>query len=312
MAVPDALRVWRSLVEASPHGCRVHLTGGEAFGRADGGDGAFDRLLALCRAAKDEGLGPLEAIETNGGWACDVAEVRRRLRALDEAGMQRLDVAADPYHQQFVPIDRPRRLVAVAREELGPQRVKVRWERWLEQGADVAGLPAGERRALLEAWAAEGRERLIGRAASGLDGKSVLKPAEAFDDSPCGERLLRGRHVHVGPQGHLWPATCIGIVAGNALEQPVVEIWRALDGDWAGHPVIGPLATRGPGGLLRAAMASGFAPREGGYATKCQFCYAVRGHLRHVGDGSRWLGPASVYGDVPTGDEDGTSAAGKA
>ena len=33
MAPGTALRIWRELQEASPHGCRVHLTGGEPFAR---------------------------------------------------------------------------------------------------------------------------------------------------------------------------------------------------------------------------------------------------------------------------------------
>ncbi|MHC4561463.1 MAG: hypothetical protein ACYS8X_01680, partial [Planctomycetota bacterium] len=33
MGVEEALALWRQLIAASPHGCRVHLTGGEPFGR---------------------------------------------------------------------------------------------------------------------------------------------------------------------------------------------------------------------------------------------------------------------------------------
>ena len=72
-----ALDAWAGLIAASPHGCRVHLTGGEPFGD-------FDLLLDLCRQARRRGLGPLEKIETNGGWARDEQEIRVRLTALNE------------------------------------------------------------------------------------------------------------------------------------------------------------------------------------------------------------------------------------
>jgi len=113
MSVQLGLRVWGELQDASPHGCRVHISGGEPFGD-------WDRLIELCRAAAERGLGPLQAVETNAFWALDEAIVRRRVSQLAEAGMYRLVVSSDPYHQQFVPIERCRTAVEAARRQLGP------------------------------------------------------------------------------------------------------------------------------------------------------------------------------------------------
>ena len=46
-------QIWEGLIEGSPHGCRIHLTGGEPFG-------GFELLLEICRSARRKGLGPLE------------------------------------------------------------------------------------------------------------------------------------------------------------------------------------------------------------------------------------------------------------
>ena len=288
MSLEEALRVWQGLVQASPHGCRVHLTGGEAFGR-------YDHLLAVCQAAARAGLGPLEAVETNGFWAADEALVRRRLAELSAAGMGRLTVSADPYHQQFVPIDRVRALARVAGEVLGSHRVRIRWTDWLSQGFNTDNIPAPKRRELFAQYAAAGRDRITGRAAWELGGLLALKPLGELDDNPCGDRLLRSRGVHVAPTGEVWLATCIGVAAGNALNRPVASLWRELADGWARHPVIGPLSQSGPVGLL-ASVGEGFVPNPSGYHTKCHLCFELRRHLARRRELAEWIGPGGVYG----------------
>ena len=289
LGAEQAVAVWAGLVRASPHGCRVHLTGGEPFGR-------FEHLLAVCRLAQRQGVGPLESIETNAFWADDDGRTRQWLAALDEAGMGRLSISADPYHQQFVPIDRPRRLAQIARQALGPQRVRVRWEDWLADGADTSALPADERGQLFDRYAARGRYRLTGRAVDGLTGQMPRSPAAQLACGPCGHRLLRGGHVHVSATGEVWPATCLGIAIGNALLETPAEIWARLDRHWRGSLVVGPLAQHGPTALLARAGQTGFVPRAGGYATKCQLCFELRRHLiQHDEVAEGQLGPMSVY-----------------
>jgi hypothetical protein len=285
-----ALRIWRGLIQASPHGCRIHLTGGEPFGN-------FDLLLSVCRLARQEGLGPLESVETNGYWADDDSRTREHLQSLDQAGMGRLVISADPYHQQFVPIDRARRLAAVAKETLGANRVRVRWEDWLAEGCDVADLSAEQRAAVFAQYAAGGRERLTGRAADGIAGALPKHPPEAFEGDDCADRLLRGRHVHVSPTGEVWPATCVGIAIGNALQEDAPQIRARLADSWRQMSVLGPLCQRGPTGLMDAASQTGFAPRHGGYATKCQLCFDLRRHLvqRRAAPWRHQLGPRRLY-----------------
>ena len=138
LSTDEAVNIWEGLIKASPHGCRIHLTGGEPFGD-------FELLLEICRSARQKGLGPLESIETNGFWADDDERITQKLEALDEAGMGSLAISADPYHQQFVPIERRRRLAALARKLLGEDRVRVRWEDWLSNGRDTSDMSEDQR-----------------------------------------------------------------------------------------------------------------------------------------------------------------------
>ena len=287
MTAEEALGLWRSLQEACPHGCRVHISGGEPFGD-------WPRLIELARRAQAAGLGPLEKVETNAFWAEDTGIVQERLAALDEAGLGKLVISADPYHQAFVPIARARLAAKVAGEVLGPSRVQVRWRDWLTEGFDTAGMDRPAWQALVASYAAKGRDRLCGRAAEALTGGLQLKAAGELADEPCRQALLRSRHVHVDPEGYVMPGTCAGLVLGWAGPESIAEIWQRLNADWATRPVLGTLAERGPAGLLPLAQAAGFVPQVG-YAGKCHLCWDVRRWLALKGRGGDELGPLALY-----------------
>jgi len=300
MSVADALAFWEQLQSASPHGCRIHIGGGEPFGR-------WETLIQLARRAAAAGLGPLEAVETNVFWAVDERIVRERLAALDAAGMGRLTISADPYHQQYVPIARARLAARVAEEVLGTGRVRVRWRDWLAEGFDTGALDANERAKVFGGYLARGRDRLTGRAAAELAGLTQLKPARAFVDSPCREPLLRSRHVHVDGAGIVCPGTCAGIVLGRAgRAESVGEIWSRLwrrfaDADSAGGGetaeggVLSALVSGGPTALLEMARAAGYDARPEGYAGQCHLCWDVRRWLFGQGLFPGELAPAGVY-----------------
>ena len=268
MTVESALAAWEGLVRASPYGCRVHLSGGEPFLN-------WPLLIETCRAARRAGLAPLEKVETNAFWADSPGIVRDCVRQLDEAGMRTLTISADPYHQEFVPLERPRRAATVAREVLGPKRVQVRWEDWLVGGCDTGGLDEARRDELFLQYARQGRDRLTGRAAERLAPFLPGRPPSAWAGSPCRQSLLRSRHVHVDPGGLVMPGTCAGIVLGRLGPRSAGEVWQALSEDHASRPIVGRLAAGGPATLLDEAASAGIVPREG-YAGKCHLCWDVR------------------------------------
>jgi hypothetical protein len=295
MTVEQALRYWRSLQEAAPGGCKVHLSGGEPFGD-------WPRLIELARRAKADGLGPLAKVETNAFWADDAAVVKDRLAALDAAGMGKLVISTDPYHQAFVPMAKVRLAAAVATEVLGPERVQVRWRDWLAEGFDTGGLLEEKEEkekkaawgALVGRYAAGGRDRLCGRAAKMLPPHLQLKALGEFVDKPCSQALLRSRHVHIDPAGCVMPGTCAGLVLGLADQESIAAIWQRLRADYADRPIVGTLARQGPAGLLPLAESAGFVPAEG-YAGKCQLCWNIRRHLAAGGRHADELGPTELY-----------------
>ncbi len=287
MTADGALSFWRSLIDASPHGCRVHITGGEPFGN-------WPRLKEICRRASDEGLSPLQKIETNAFWATDAAVVRDRISALDETGMEKLSISADPYHQQFVPIERCRLVAQIATEMLGPERVQVRWGDWLAAGCDTDKLDADQRLELFMSYAAQGRDRLNGRAVSEIIVGMPRKSLAELADKPCSNALLRSKHVHVDGCGRMMPGTCAGIVLGVMGELSAADIWRKLDSDHADRHIVGTLGMHGPVGLLDQAKAAGYVAKQW-YASKCQLCWELRSHFVACGLGGQELGPAELY-----------------
>jgi hypothetical protein len=304
MGVAGALGLWRQLQEASPHGCRVHIGGGEPFL-------CWETLRAVVRQAKVEGLSPLEAVETNAYWATDDAVAGERLRELAEAGMAGLAISADPDHQEFIPIANVRRLARVAEEMLGAENVKVRWRDWAENGCDLIGLSDEARREILTAYALQHRERLGGRAAVAVAPWLELQRPDAFAGVSCGERLLRCRHVHVDADGVVCPGVCAGIVLGRAgAEASIADIWQRLNEDFARRPVLGALTSGGPVALAKLAEGYGYESAAGlpafpqpgaaglhaaGYAGACHLCWEVRRWLFAGGHCLDELGPASVY-----------------
>jgi hypothetical protein len=289
MPAQRALELWRGLAAASPHGCRVHLAGGEPF--VD-----WPALIDICRRAAAESLHP-HKLETNASWATDKALCVSRLQELDACGLGKLAISADPYHQQFVPIERPRLLAQTAAQVLGQERVQVRWRDWLADGFDTHAMDAASRRKLFAQWASDGRDRLNGRAATELAPLLEGKPASEFAGKTCHEALLRSRHVHVDAHGYVMPGTCAGVSLGCASGQAVGDVWHSVANGWRQRPVLATLATRGPAGLAQLLHEHGAQelPPDAGFASACHLCHEVRVRLRRAGAFCDELAPGELY-----------------
>jgi len=274
----------------------IHIGGGEPFGD-------FDRLLQIVRAARAArqsfGRAGVGYVETGGFWAADEGTVRERIGALAEAGMMQLSISADPYHQEFIPAERVRLLLAVAREVLGPRGVRVRRWKWLQDARDVAAMSEPERLGLFRSFLRRYAERMNGRAAEQLAHLVEQGHQEPFPDD-CREAIIGSRHVHIDPDGWVCPGTCAGIAIGRATaDRPLDELvrtWRMEDA-----PLVAALVEGGPrrlaeyaAGFLRGG--SGDTPRiEEGCADKCRLCWSVRKGLALAGVEKKNLQPASSY-----------------
>jgi len=265
----------------------IHIGGGEPFGDAE-------RLLAIVHAARDAGLAGVGYVETNAFWATSEAAARRHLAELRNAGMMQIAISADPYHQEFVPPERVRLLHVAARDVLGPGGVRARRWTWLQEPENVASMPEAGRQALFAAFLRRYPERMTGRAADCLAPLAARTPIDALPDDDCRSALLESRHVHVDPDGWVYPGTCAGIVFGRATaDVPLDEVLAA----WRPHgsPVIAQLVAGGPKRLLAQAAEGGFRPDAGGYAGPCHLCWAVRRHLVERGAGGDDLKPEWLY-----------------
>ena len=309
----DAVAWWQQLDRvAATLGKRVqiHITGGEPFGD-------FEHLRSILAAVQQAGLGGVEKLETNAFWATDDDLATERLTVVRDLGVESLVISTDIYHQQFVPIEAARRCERIGRQVFGPQHVHVRWPEELDEpsGAEVfaahagtdapntggqaaSGTPSGLETRLAEAFRqafARHRERLTGRAAFELAPLLERRPAEAFAPLRCKKAILKSRHVHVDPYGHVFPGTCSGIILGSASREPIDAMWQRLSDQWDADPVLRALVTGGPYALMQQAVELDYELLPDGYAGKCHLCTHVRQWLHDHGCFAGRLGPAECY-----------------
>lgn len=291
MTVGQAVEMWRGLDQLAARSgkkMRIHLAGGEPFGD-------WVQLVSIVRAARDAGLTPLEKVETNAFWATSDGLTRSRLELLAALGMEKLIVSADIYHQEFVPIERVRRCVEIAKEVLGGDRVRVRWWDFYHEPVDLRRTDAEAKRAAYRKALERHKDRLTGRAADRLAEFFPRHAPEEFRDRNCVQDVLHGRHVHIDPYGHVFPGVCSGIILGNANQSSIPEIWDRLAESWREHPIVGAVVAGGSYRLYEKARELGYEPLADGYAGKCHLCQHVRQFFLERGGWDEWIGPPEVY-----------------
>ncbi len=285
MPVDMAIDTWQALIRLAGDHARIHLTGGEPFLY-------WDHMIKILETAREKHLGPTDMIETNGFWAVTDEIVTQRLTRLDRLGMQRLKISCDLYHQQFVDIALVQRLARVARAVLGPERVLVRWQDYLDHPKDLANMSDTQlRQAQIEA--AQGFPcRFNGRAACDLADVLSTRTVEDIAQFNCQRAFMDAKGVHIDPSGHVFSSTCSGIIVGNVAEHALDRIWAKF------HPQVFPLVSvlykQGPTGLLQAAQGQGYRPRDF-YASKCHLCSHIRQHFVVHNTCSQVVGPPECY-----------------
>lgn len=202
----------------------------------------------------------------------------KKLRVIRSLGVDTVMVSVDPFHIEYVPLERPVRLAQALRragmdyfiwqdrflERLLPLDMKTTHTR--EELASLLG------ETYIEDTAAEYGVKVNGRALA--IAKRIYEPKTAgkiMDDEPC-MHLLSGMHCHVDLHEKVIPSGCPGISID-------------LDDFLAGrlpmekYPAAQRLCTGGVRALYEYAEEAGFVPDERGYATKCSLCCAIRSWL---------------------------------
>ena len=317
MPVETAIGAWQSLRTLAGDSAKVHITGGEAFLH-------WHRLQEILEQAQSEKLGKVDLIETNGFWATNEKIARERLRRLDELGMNRFKISTDPFHQEYVNAEFVRRLAETATDVLGPDRVLVRWQKYLDDPTDMKDLSPAEREQRYVAAMSDYPCRFTGRAAGklaelvagqrihaaggsvgaapcGCPGRphrvaptvfGIASPELAIPEGTCKSDFLGAKGVHIDPFGNVFSGTCSGIILGNVNSTPLEEIWRQFDP--AQDEFIDKLFNSGPVGLLAEAERQGY-KRKDVYADKCHLCTSIRQHLFDIGFENSVIGPPECY-----------------
>jgi len=263
-----AERIVKRLKQAGVYS--MHIGGGEPFLK-------FEALCALLRAMQRYGIG-VDYIETNAFWARDDREIEKKLGVLRSLGVDTIMVSIDPFHIEFVPLERPIRLVQALRR--AGMDYFIWQDRFLERllPLDLKTTHTKEELSALlgENYIADtAREygvKVNGRALAIV--RSVYEAVSAeeiLDDEPC-SGMLSGMHCHVDLNEKVIPSGCPGIsidldefLAGRLPKEKYPAAYR--------------LYTGGVRALYDYAREAGFEPDEKGYATKCSLCCAVRAWL---------------------------------
>jgi MoaA/NifB/PqqE/SkfB family radical SAM enzyme len=288
MPVDTAISAWQSLKILSGDSAKIHLTGGEPFL-------FWDHLLEILEQAQKRDLGKVDLIETSGFWATSDKIVRQRLKRLDELGMNRFKVSTDPFHQEYVDVEPVRRLAEVAVEMLGPERVLVRWQKYLENPVDMKNLSPAELEQQFINAMKDYPCRFTGRAGGRLAGLVALKHIESIAGINCKSEFLGAKGVHIDPFGNVFSGTCSGIIVGNINQTPLEDIWKQFDPRSSG--LVSTLFSKGPYGLLAEAEKLGYKRAEL-YAGKCHLCTSLRQFFCDYGLEKSIVGPAECYADV--------------
>ena len=296
MPLDMAVEAWTSLKILAGDNAKVHMTGGEAFLY-------WDHLQEILEAAQKRNLGKVDLIETNGFWATSDNIIRQRLQRLDELEMHRFKISTDPFHQEYVDIEPVRRLAEIAIEILGPQRVLVRWRKYLENPTQIKGSPPADP-ASVQDFAETRRERqyieaikdypcrFTGRAAGKLAELFASTTAENLASKNCKSEFLGAKGVHIDPFGNVFSGTCSGIIFGNINTNKLEDIWKHFSPEQ--NEIIHTLFSSGPFGLLKRAENAGYKTRKS-YADKCHLCTDIRQFFLKNGIEKSIIGPKECY-----------------
>lgn len=285
MPVGTAINAWQSLKVLAGDSAKIHLTGGEPFLY-------WDHLCLILEQAQKKNLGQIDMIETNAFWATSKKLVLERLKILDSLAVRRLKISTDPFHQEYVDVESVGLLARVASEVLGPGRVLVRWQKYLDAPVFMAGLSVSQRNDAYVSAVGDYPCRFTGRAACKLSELVSATPIEQIATMNCKTEFLGAKGVHIDPYGNVFSGTCSGIIIGNVNQVSLEQIWQQFQPTQ--NKIIETLFNCGPYGLLKQAEKLGY-NKINLYASKCHLCTGIRRFLFKAGVEQTTVGPVDCY-----------------
>lgn len=251
----------------------VHIGGGEPFLN-------FEALCSLIEALNRHGVG-IDYIETNAFWCRDEDFARCRLEKLKELGVSTIMVSVDPFHIEYVPLERPLKLCGLL-DECGFEYF-IWQQKFLKR---LMVLDITKTHSKDELCAVLGDDYVVETAMEyglGINGRALsfaekMYPLRSFEyfatDEKC-PSLTNAHHCHIDLYGNVVPSRCTGICAG-------AEDYLSLCTPKEKYPVLSRLIEGGTKSLYEYAKEMGFEPDKKGYATRCEFCFAMREYLERT------------------------------
>ncbi|QWU16909.1 radical SAM protein [Paenibacillus sophorae] len=199
---------------------RCHVGGGEAtiF---------WDEMLEILKHAKDHGF--TNSIVTNGWWGKTLPVARRKISELKLAGVELIEFSVDAMHQEFVSSEPISYIIQAAKES--DIRITLRVCTTKSRRADaVIGNLSGEVQS--DITIATSKVVPIGRAKEAIPLEDIWTTSELPIGS-CHTSL----NLAVLRNGDVFPCCagseiCPSLKLGNAFEQPLPEIMKALRGNF--------------------------------------------------------------------------------
>ena len=266
----------------------LHIGGGEPFLN-------FKGLCEVIEAMNRYGIA-VDYIETNAFWCYDPQKAAEKLNRLLRLGVDTVMASCDPFHIEYVPLERVLIFCQAARETGMGHFV------WKDQFlCRLSKLDIHTTHTPEELKALLGDNYLLDSAREygvGMNGRALFlaremypmkKAEEVASASPC-SRLLEGRHCHIDLYGNVVPAGCTGIAV--PLEE-YLSLDRSGLRDPEKYPVLARLLAGGTKALLPYALSRGFDP-DSRASTSCDLCYQIRRYLWRLG-GCPETGPDCFY-----------------
>lgn len=285
MPVDTAISAWQSMVNIAGPNAKVHITGGEPFLY-------FDRLAEIMTEANKTGLTPLDSIETNAFWATDDNIITERLHFLKNNGLDRLKISWDPFHAEFIDSELVKRLARVASNILGPERVLVRWEKYLQQPVSFPISSAEKRTEIYRSAMKDYSNRFTGRAARTLAESFAEKDCQTIAQKNCKKSFLSAKGLHIDPYGNVFNGLCSGIIINNINDTTLDRFWEQFDPKNA--EFVRFLYDSGPTGLMEEAQKLGY-QKKTLYSDKCHLCTHIRQFFFDIGMYKQIIGPCDCY-----------------
>ncbi len=251
----------------------VHIGGGEPFIN-------FKGLCVLLEFLKKYNVG-IDYIETNAFWCKSRELILERIKILKNLGVNTLMASVDPFHIEFVPLERPL-LLCKTLDEVGMDYF-IWQERFLRRLIKLDHTRVYSKTELQKILGENYITDTAREYGLGINGRALkiarkiypLKKADEFLDSNGCTELLSGYHCHVDLYGNVIPSGCTG------LSIDINDFFK--DGfykDSEKYPILSRLYSGGTKSLFEYACDNGFIPDNAGYCTKCELCYAMRSYLQ--------------------------------